>query len=72
MEFTYDLLVSALRITKSLTALSDNIVREKKNSFFTCIEEDDWDNVILIKKFLEPFKQGNILKQLCTCTKSRH
>ena len=30
---TYDLLVSALRITKSLTALSDNILREKKVDF---------------------------------------
>jgi len=56
---TYDLLVSALRITKSLSSLSDYIVREKKNNNYERINEEDWDQVELIKNFLEPFKQGN-------------
>ena len=56
---THDLLVSALRIPKSLTSLSDFIVREKKNNTYERINEEDWDQVELIKNFLEPFKQGN-------------
>ena len=61
---TYDLLVSALRITKSLTALQDMIVREKKNGSYDRIEEEDWEEVKRIKTFLEPFKQGRGLKML--------
>ena len=57
---TYDLLTSALRVTKSLTILSESIVRDKKNDRFSSIEQKDWDEVLLIKNFLEPFKQGKL------------
>jgi len=57
---TYDLLTSALRVTKSLTILSESIVRDKKNDRFSSIEQKDWDEVLLIKTFLEPFKQGKL------------
>ena len=55
---TFDLLVQALRITNSLSSLSNMLLRENKNINFSRIEKEDWDNVLLIKEFPEPFKQG--------------
>ena len=34
------------------------LLRENKNINFSRIEKEDWDNVLLIKEFPEPFKQG--------------
>jgi hypothetical protein len=62
LNSTFDLLVQALRITNSLSSLSNMLLRENKNIIFSRIEKEDWDSFLLIKEFLEPFKQGK--KQL--------
>ena len=55
---TYDLLNSALKIKKSLTILSEQLVTERASLNFEAINEEDWEKVAEICNFLELFKQG--------------
>ena len=55
---TYDLLNSALKIKKSLTIISEQLVTERASLNFEAINEEDWEEVAEICNFLEPFKQG--------------
>ena len=55
---TYDLLFDALRIPISLTSLSIEMVRQKKNSNYAAIEDSDWETITKITSFFEVFKQG--------------
>ena len=55
---TYDMLSTALRIKQSITAVSGYLVSQKETRYESLVE-NDWELVLNLTEFLEPFYQGN-------------
>ncbi len=54
---TYDMIRTALRLPRALTALSNHLVNEN-DSTETVLDDNDWDTAKSTLFFLEPFNQG--------------
>ena len=55
------MLLSSIKIKKSLTDLSERLVKERDTLHFEAITERDWSIANEILLFLEPFKIGKSL-----------
>ena len=55
------MLLSSIKIKKSLTDLSERLVKVRDSLHFEAITERDWNIAYKILLFLEPFKIGNSL-----------
>ena len=54
---TYDMIRTALRLPRALTALSNHLVNEN-DSTETVLDDNDWDTAKSTLFLLEPFNQG--------------
>ena len=59
-NFTYDMIRTALRLPRTLTALSNHLVNEN-DSTESVLNDQDWTTAKSTLFLLEPFKQGTII-----------
>jgi len=59
-NFTYDMIRTALRLPRTLTALSNHLVNEN-DSTESVLNDQDWTTAKSTLFLLEPFKQGTLI-----------
>lgn len=57
---THDMIKTSLRIFKSLKSISVHL-KQMSDSMFDIIDDNDYENAVIVSDFLEPFYQGNFV-----------